>query len=171
MIVRLAATDSLFANPEFWVAMSFVAFLALLVYYGVPAMLGRALDSRAERIRKELDEARRLREEAQQLLADYKRKAAKAEDEARAIVDNAQQEAQALAAETRKALQDTLERRTRMAEEKIERAEAQAVSEVRAAAIERAVGAAERIIRARVDGDQGDVLITDAIAKLPAKLN
>ena len=170
-MLRLAGDGPLLANPEFWVASAFVVFVGILLYYGIPGMIGRALDARAERIRKELDEARRLREEAQQLLADYKRKAAKAEDEARQIVENAQQEAQALAAETRKSLQESLERRTRLAEEKIERAEAQAVTEVRAAAVERAVEAAERIIKTRVSGSDGDALVKDAIDKLPAKLN
>ena len=73
----------------FWVLVSFIGFMALLAYYGVPRLIGKALDDRADAIRKELDEARRLREEAQALLADYQKKAKEAENEAKGIIDQA----------------------------------------------------------------------------------
>ena len=105
----------MFFLAEFWVAVAFVAFLLVLVYYKVPSLIGKALDDRAEAIRKELDEARRVREEAQNLLADYQRKHRSVSDEAEAIVVQARQEAEAFAQETRRNLQETLERRTKLA--------------------------------------------------------
>jgi F-type H+-transporting ATPase subunit b len=158
-------------NPEFWVLVSFIGFLGLLAYYKVPGMVRGALDARAEAIRKELDEARRLREEAQALLADYQRKSREAEDEARGIIEQARREAEALAAETRKGLAESLERRTRLAEDKIRRAEQQALGEVRAAAVESAVAAAERILRSRASGEAGNRLVSESIQDLKGKLN
>jgi len=156
---------------EFWVAVSFIAFILVLIYYKVPALLAKALDDRAAAIRKELDEARRLREEAQNLLADYQRKHRTAGQEAEAIIDQARHEAQAYAHETRAALADTLDRRTRQAEEKIARAEAQAVDEVRAAAVDMAMAAAEKILRERTAGAAGAALIDESIANLKGRLN
>jgi F-type H+-transporting ATPase subunit b len=161
-------------NPNealFWVAVSFVLFMAMLAYFGVPALIGKALDARAEAIRKELDDARKLREEAQALLADYQAKARDAENEAKSIIDAAKREAEALAVESRKSLAESLERRSKMAEEKIARAEAQAVSEVRAAAVGSALSAAEKLLRDRVTGATGDALISEAIQGLKGKLN
>jgi F-type H+-transporting ATPase subunit b len=154
---------------EFWVAVSFVAFLLVLVYYKVPALIAKALDDRAMAIRKELDEARRLREEAQNLLADYQKKHRNAGQEAEAIIEQARHEAQAYAQETRAALTETLERRTKQAEEKIARAEAQAVDEVRAAAVDMAMAAAEKILREKATG--GAALVDESIRNLKGRLN
>ena len=107
---------------EFWVAVAFVAFVLVLLYYRVPRLISKALDERAEAIRKELDEARRLREEDQALLADYQKKHRNVGQETDIIVETARREAEALANETRASMTESLERRTRMAEEKIERA-------------------------------------------------
>lgn len=159
------------ANPEFWVLISFLLFMAVVIWKGVPGLIGKALDQRAAAIRTELDEARRLREEAQQLLADYQRKAREAEDEAKSIVDAARREAEALASETRKALAEQVERRTKSAEEKIARAEAQAVSDVRAAAVNLAVKASEAILKAKIAGEAAVSLADDAIRDLKSKLN
>jgi len=159
------------AMAEFWVAVAFVAFLAILVYYQVPKLIAKALDDRAEAIRKELDEARRLREEAQKLLEDYQKKHRSVGQEADAIVDLARREAEGLAHETRVALKEALERRTRVAEEKIARAEAQAVDEVRASAIDAAVAAAERILREKMAGTGGAALIDQSIRDLKGRLN
>lgn len=157
--------------PEFWVMIAFILFCALLAYYKVPGLIGRALDARADAIRKELDEARRLREEAQELLADYQKKSREAEEEAKSIIEQAKREAEALAAETRKGLKDSLERRTKMAEEKIARAEAQAVGEVRSSAVDVAMAAAEQILKGRVSGATGATLIEESIRDLKGKLN
>ncbi len=156
---------------EFWVAVAFVAFLLILVYYKVPKLIAKALDDRAEAIRKELDEARRLREEAQTLLADYQKKHRNVGQEADAIVEQARREAEAFAHETRASLKDTLERRTRLAEDKIARAEAQAVDEVRASAIDVALAAAEKILREKTAGSGGAALIDQSIRDLKGRLN
>lgn len=156
---------------EFWVLVSFVLFVLMLLWYKVPGMIGKALDDRAAAIRNELDEARRLREEAQDLLADYQKKARDAESEAKQIVEAARREAEAIGAEARKNLKDSLERRTRLAEEKIARAEQQAVSEVRAAAIDKAMAAAETVLKSRVSGDAGSSLVDQGIRDLKTKLN
>jgi F-type H+-transporting ATPase subunit b len=156
---------------EFWVAVAFVVFVAILLYYKVPALIARALDDRAEAIRKELDEARRLREEAQNLLADYQKKHRNVGQEAEAIVDQARREAEALAQETRASLKTTLERRTKLAEDKIARAEAQAVDEVRATAIDVAAAAAEKILREKMAGSGGAALIDQSIRDLKGLLN
>jgi F-type H+-transporting ATPase subunit b len=161
----------MFQTPEFWVAVSFFGFVALLLKYKVPALIGKALDSRADDIRKELDDARRLRTEAQALLEEYRRKHGEAQQEADAIVAAARKEAETIAAESRKGLQESVERRTKLAEEKIARAEAQAVADVRAAAVEAAVLAAEKLIGAKLTPQTGTGLIDRGIADLGAKLN
>ena len=158
-------------TAEFWVAVSFVGFLAILVYYKVPALIAKALDDRAAAIRKELDEARRLRDEAQNLLNDYQKKYRNAGLEAESIIEQARSEAEAYAKETRASLAESLDRRTRQAEEKIARAEAQAVDEVRAAAVDTALAAAERILREKASGAAGAALIDDSIRSLKGKLN
>ncbi|MDX2204855.1 MAG: F0F1 ATP synthase subunit B [Hyphomicrobiaceae bacterium] len=158
-------------SAEFWVAISFLIFLGILVYYKVPALLAKALDERAAGIRRELDEARRLREEAQALLSDYEKKHRNAAEEAQGIVETARREAEALASEMRANLKETLARRTRLAEEKIARAEAQAVSDVRAAAVERAIAAAERLLREKAAGAGGAQLIDQGIRDLKTQLN
>ena len=159
------------ATAEFWVLVGFLAFIAILVYAKAPAAIAKSLDERADAIRKELDEARRLREEAQELLADYQRKSREADDEAKSIISQARREAEALAAETRKSLSEQLERRTRLAEDKIKRAEAQALGEVRATAVDAALAAAEELIKTKVKGAGAEGLIADSIRDLKGKLN
>ena len=95
---------AIFDNPEFWVLIAFLIFAGMLVSMKVPATVGKALDDRAVGIRKDLDDAARLRKEAEQLLADYQRKAREAEAEAKSIIEAAKREAENLAAETKKAL-------------------------------------------------------------------
>ncbi len=159
------------STPEFWVAVSFVLFVALVVYMGVPGKVMAALDSRAERIANELAEANRLREKAQALLSEYQQKRAEAEAEAESIVAQAKAEAEAYAAETRRKLTETVERRTRMAEQKIASAEALAVKEVQAAATDLAVAAASDLIAADAKGAKANKLIDDSIASLKKQLN
>ena len=159
------------ADPVFWVMIAFIGFVALLIYYGVPGAVGKALDDRATAIRADLDEARRLRDEAHALLADYQRRSREAEDETKTILEQAKREGEALAAETRKTLQESVERRTKLAEEKIERAEAQALSDVRTAAVESAIAVAEKILKSRVAGATANTLIENGIRDLDGKLN
>jgi F-type H+-transporting ATPase subunit b len=159
------------ASAEFWVAVAFFLFMGLLAYYGVPGVVAKALDKRAADIRKDLEDARKLKEEAQALLADYERRRKAADTEAQAIIDQAKQEATALATETRTNLKDMLARRARLAEEKIARAEQQAVAEVRTAAIDAAVAASERLIAGKVDGSLAGSLVDKSIRELTAKLS
>jgi F-type H+-transporting ATPase subunit b len=159
------------SNPLFWVLVAFLTFVALVIYYKVPAIIGKMLDDRADGIRKELDEARKLREDAQALLADYQRKAREAESEARSIIDQAKREAEALAVDARKALAESVERRSKIAEEKIARAETQALSEVRATAVDTAISAAHELLKTRAGGSVGDSLISQSITDLRGKLN
>lgn len=162
--------ESLF-NPEFWVGVAFVGFIALLLYYKVPGLVAKALDDRAAQVRKELDEAHKLRDDAAALLADYKKRQAGAQAEADAILTRAKQEATALAAESRASLTEMLARRSKLAEDKIARAQDQATSEVRAAAIEAAVTASHGLIGAKLSGDAGVDLVNRHIADVRAKLS
>src|SRR5262249_12793617 len=141
------------------------------IWKKVPGLVAGMLDARAAAIRTELDEARRLREEAQQLLSDYQRKAREAEEEAKGIIEQAQREAEALAAETRKSLTEQVERRTKSADAQIARAEAQAVSEVRAPAVDLAVKASEKLLKDRVQGASADALTQASIRDLGSKLH
>ena len=158
-------------EPEFWVAVAFVLFLGVLVYTGVHKTMIDTLDRRSDRIKAELDEARRLRDEAGKLLADYQRKQREAEREAEAIITEAKAEAERVAAEARGKMEEFVARRTKLAESKIGQAEAQALADVRAAAADAAVAAAEKILRDTAKGKVADDLIARGIADVRAKLN
>ena len=158
-------------EAEFWVAVSFVLFVGVLGYFGVHKMLVKGIDDRRDRIKAELDEARRLKAEAEALLATYRRKQQEAEQEARAIVASARTEAERLAAEAEAKIEEFVGRRTKMAESKIAQAEAQALADVRSAAAEAAVAAAETILTRTVKNKVADDLIAKGIADLKGKLN
>ena len=158
-------------EAEFWVAVAFVIFVGILIYVGVPKMLVKALDDRAKRVQAELDEARRLKEEAQKLLAEYKAKQRQADEEAVAIIEGAKAEAERIAAESKVKMEEFVARRTKMAETKIAQAEAQAVADVRAAAAEAAAAAAEKILTETVKGKVADDLISRGIGDVKTKLN
>jgi F-type H+-transporting ATPase subunit b len=148
-----------------------VLFFLVLIYAGVHKKVAGALDQRAAKIKADLDEARRLREEAAALLAEYQRKQRDAEREAAAIVTEARAEAERVAAEARVKVEEFVARRTQVAQTKIGQAEAQAVAEVRAAAADAAVAAAERILIQSAKGQVADELIAKGIADAKAKLN
>ena len=158
-------------EAEFWVAVAFVIFIGVLVKVGVHRMIIEGLDGRAARIKSELDEAKRVRDEAEALLAEYKRKRGEADREADAIVTAAREEAERLAAEAKAKVEEFVARRTKMAETKIAQAEAQALADVRSAAADAAVAAAEKILSETAKGKVGDDLITQGIRDLRAKLN
>lgn len=158
-------------DATFWALIALLIFLAVMVYLKVPGMVTSALDKRADAIQKELDEARRLREEAQALLADYQRKGREAEGEAEEIIEQAKREAEALTAESGRRLEEYVANRIRQAEEKIARAEAQALQEVRALSADVAIAAAEKILAAKVKGATADALITRSIGEVKSKLN
>ena len=158
-------------EAEFWVAIAFLLFVGVLGYFGVHRMLIKGIDGRRDLIKAELDEARRLKAEAEALLAQYRRKQHEAEQEAQAIVAGAKAEAERLAAEAETKLEEFVARRTKMAESKIAQAEAQALADVRSAAAEAAVAAAETILTHTVKDKVADDLISKGIADLKGKLN
>jgi F-type H+-transporting ATPase subunit b len=158
-------------EAEFWVAVAFVIFIGILVYVGVPKLLIDALDRRAKRVQAELDEARRLKEEAEKLLKEYQGKQRQAESEAAGIIEGAKADAERIAAEAKTKMEEFVARRTKMAETKIAQAEAQAVADVRAAAAEAAVSAAEKILTESVKGKVAEDLIARGIGDVKAKLN
>jgi F-type H+-transporting ATPase subunit b len=158
-------------DAEFWVAVAFVILLAVFAKLGVHRLLLDALDDRSARIKAELDEARRVRDEAQALLAEYQRRRKEADQEADAIIVAAKAEAERLAAEAKAKVEEFVTRRTKMAETKIAQAEAQAIADVRSAAADAAVAAAERILTETTKGKVGEDLIAQGIRDIKAKLN
>jgi F-type H+-transporting ATPase subunit b len=158
-------------EPETWVAVAFLIFLGILGYVGVHKTVLSALDNRASRIKAELEEASRLREEAGKLLAEYQRRQGEAEREAAAIVAEAKAEAERVAADVHAKMEEFVVRRTKMAETKIAQAEVQAVADVRAAAADAAVAAAETILTQTAKGAVAESLINQGIADVKAKLN
>lgn len=158
-------------DATFWATVALFIFLAAMVYIKVPGMITKNLDDRADNIRNELDEARKLREEAQELLAEYQRKRKEAEKEADAIIASAKNEAKAMAEDAARKTEEFVERRTALAEQKIEQAEAQALTEVRATAIDVAIAAAEQIVSAKVTGATASKLISQSIAEVKSKLH
>jgi len=158
-------------EAEFWVAIAFLLFIGVLGYFGAHKRLVNSIDDRRERIKAELAEARRLKSEAEALLASYRRKQQEAEREAQTIVASAKAEAERLAGAAEAKIEEFVLRRTKMAETKIAQAEAQAVADVRSAASEVAVAAAEAILTRSVKGKVADDLLAKGIADLKAKLN
>jgi F-type H+-transporting ATPase subunit b len=161
----------MFEDPETWVAVAFVILMGVFAWLGVHRTVLTALDHRADRIRGELDDARRLKEEAARVLAEYKAKRASAEREAEEIVANANAEAERIAAEAKTKMEDFVARRTKTAEGKIALAEAQALADVRAAAADAAVQAASTILSQSVKGSLADDLLAKGIAEVRQKLN
>ncbi len=161
----------MFAQPETWVAIAFVILMIVFGYLGVHRMLLTALDHRAQRIKAELDDARRLKDEATKLLGEYKARRASAEREAEEIISGAKAEAERIAAEAKTKMEDFVARRTKTAESKIAMAEAQALADVRAAAANAAVAAASTILSQSVKGSVADDLVGKGIAEVRAKLN
>ena len=158
-------------DAPFWALVSLIIFFGVLVYMKVPRAIAGSLDKRADTIRDELDQAKKLREEAEALLKEYQRKARAAEQEAGEIVEQAKREAAALAVEGKRRMEEYVASRTRIAEQKISQAESQAVQEVRALSADVAIAAAEKILTERVKGADGDALIARSIGDVKSKLN
>jgi F-type H+-transporting ATPase subunit b len=161
----------MFLEAETWVAIAFVILMAVFAYFGIHRTLLQALDKRADRIKAELDDARRLKDEAAKLLGEYKAKRASAEREAEEIISSAKAEAERIATEAKAKMEDFVARRTKTAESKIALAEAQAIADVRAAAANAAVTAASAILSQSVKGSVADDLLAKGIAEVKAKLN
>jgi F-type H+-transporting ATPase subunit b len=161
----------MFFDPETWVAVAFVILMVVFGYLGIFKSAMSALDKRAERIKAELDDATRLKQEAAKVLADYKARSASAEREAADIIANAKSEAERIATEAKAKMEDFVARRTKTAESKIALAEAQALADVRAAAAEAAVQAASTILSQSVKGQVADDLLAKGITEVRQKLN
>ena len=161
----------MFAEPEFWVAVAFVILMGLFAYMGVHRTILTTLDHRSERIRSELEDAQRLKQDAAKLLAEYQARRATAEREAADIVASAKSEAERIAAEAKAKMEDFVARRTKTAENKIALAEAQALADVRAAAADAAVAAASTILSRTVKSEVAEDMLAKGITEAREKLN
>jgi len=153
-------------DATFIAFVAFCLFFALIISLKVPGMIMSALDTRAQDIAKELHDARKLREEAEKLLADYKAKQAAAEADAKAIVEHAKEQAAAVVEETRAAMAAAMERREQQANDRIAQAGRKAADEVRAASVEAAIAAAEKLIRERMTDAAQSALVAEGAAEM-----
>ena len=161
--------NAMLHDPTFWTLVAFVIFV-LAVFRPVKKAVLSGLDARIEQVRNEVEEAQKLREEAQALLASYQRKQRKAAEEAEAIANRAREIAEHHRTEAQKDLEAMLARQEALAIEKIAQAEAAAVQEVRDLAIDLAITATEKILTDKVAGDLSNTLVDNAIQELPQKL-
>ncbi len=157
-------------DNSFWALVALLVFLGGMIYAKVPQKIVGALDGKIDKIQKDLDEAKQLREEAQALLAEYERKREDATNEAQEIIAAAHEEAERLSEEAKTSLEELITRRTKAVEEKIAQAESQAISEVRARSADVAIEAAKDILTAQM-ASKGNGLIEKAIKDVSSKLN
>ncbi len=158
-------------DATFFAMIGLFIFLALVVYLKVPGMMAKSLDDRADQIRNELSEAKRLREEAQHLLAEYQRKRKEAEAEAANIVAAAEREAEMFTAEAKKKTEEFVANRTAVSEAKIKQAEADAMKQVRSAAVDLAIAAAESVLAKKADAKVQSELFSNALGQVKTRLN
>jgi F-type H+-transporting ATPase subunit b len=158
-------------DETFFALVGLILFIAVIIYYKVPGMMAKSLDERADQIRNDLSEAKRLREEAQHLLAEYQRKRKEAEIEAANIIAAAGREAELLTAEAKTKTEEFVARRTAISEQKIKQAELDAIKEVRSAAVDLAIAAAEAVIAKKADAQVQAKLFQTAVADVKARLN
>lgn len=156
-------------DATFFAFVAFAIFFGVLWYMKVPTMILSALDARSQAIAKELHDARRMREEAEKLLAEYQAKRAQAEAEAKAIVETAKEQAAAVAEETRQSMMAAMARREKQVDDRIANAETKAVDDVRAAAAEAAIAAAERMIRERMSEQTQAALVEEGVGEMGRK--
>lgn len=159
------------ATPDFWVAISFLGFISVLIHFKVPQMIVAQLDQRSDLIKAELDQAQRMREEAQALLAEYQRKHRNAETEAAEIISLAKDDAARYKEEALAGMQDFIERKMKNAEERIARAETQAQNDIHNAAAEAAITMAKTLITEKMTPKIHADLIGDSITNISKKLN
>lgn len=173
LITSLAPTlaAGLAFDNTFFAFVALVLFLGIVLWAGAHKSAGKMLDDRSARIAGELNEARRLREEAEALLAEYKQKRLDAEKEAGEIVARAKADAALYAEEAKKKLSEAIERRTKQAETKIAQAEAAAAKDVRARAADLAVAAAASLLKDGMKGKAGEGLVSESIAAVKTRLN
>jgi len=159
------------SNPELWVGVGLLLFIGILIAAGVPKLAAGKLDDAAAKIQGELDEAARLRAEAEALLAQIRAEKLEAEAQAAAMLKAAEDDARVMEAEAKVKLEETLARRQALAERRIAQAEAQATADVKAAAADLAVRTAEQILTARVSGQKSDPMLDAAIDQISSRLN
>ncbi|CAN7190654.1 F0F1 ATP synthase subunit B [Rhizobium rhizogenes] len=158
-------------DETFFAFVALLLFIGLVVYLKVPGMMAKSLDDRADQIRNELAEAKRLREEAQHLLAEYQRKRKEAEADAANIVAAAEREAEMLTTEARKKTEEFVANRTALSEQKIKQAEADAMKAVRSAAVDLAIAAAESVLAKKTGGKVQSELFNTAVSEVKTRLN
>ncbi|HZU89738.1 MAG TPA: F0F1 ATP synthase subunit B [Stellaceae bacterium] len=159
-----------FTEPEFWVLVAAIVFIAVVWKRARQTVIGN-LDARSARIREELETARNLREEAERTLAEYRTREREAAAEAEAILAHARAEAERVAAQAARDLEQALERRRQLAEERIAQEQQKVVAEIRALAVDLAVAAARQVIAGEIDETRGAALIDAEIAALPPRLH
>ena len=162
---------AIFSEPETWVAIAFIIFGGVVLYYKLPGRIAAALDHRSAAIARELEEARKLRAEAEALLADYKQRAENAHVEAEEILTQAEREAAAYAKEAREAFDEMIARRLNVAEQKIKLEEEKARKQIRAQAAELAVSTAEQLIEQKMSGTVAENTITASLDRIKKRLH
>ena len=158
-------------DATFWVAIAFLVFVGVVLYYKVPAIVAKQLDQRADRIKTELDEAQKLREDAQAMFADYQRRQRDALSTAEEIVAKAKDDAALIRKESEAELEASLKRRQELAETKIRQAEEKALSEVQNIAVEVSIAAAEKLMKDNIKAKESGALIDQSIKDLGSQLN
>jgi F-type H+-transporting ATPase subunit b len=160
----------MFSDPSFWVGLAFIAAVAL-IFKPVKRAVVAALDGRAETIRRQIEDARKLREDAQALLAEYQRKQRDAMQEAEEIIQAAKEEAKRIKADAEADLARAIERRKQQALDRIAQSEAQAIAQVRNTAVDVALAAAETLMRDSLTDAHRQAMVDTAIQELPKRLN
>ncbi|ATO57007.1 F0F1 ATP synthase subunit B [Bartonella sp. 1-1C] len=152
-------------TDTFWAFIGLVLFLALLVYFEVPNAIIRKLDTRAKHIKDELDEALRLREEAQKVLAEYQRKHLEIEKETQEIIADAKDKVEAMLSETRIKTEEYIKNHSRLAEQKIAQAEENAIRMLSSTAVDLAISAVNRLLTKELNAEQANSLIKEPLIK------
>jgi F-type H+-transporting ATPase subunit b len=158
-------------DATFWAMIALFIFIGVVIYMKVPGMIAKALDERAAKIRNDLDDARRLREEAQQLLVEFQKKRKEAEKEAADMVAAAKRESDLIIEEAHKKTEEYVARRAALAEQKIGQAERDAVNEVRSIAVDVATEAARKLLAGKLDEKTSAELFRDSLTAVQSKLN
>jgi len=157
-------------DATFWAFIALLIFGGIVIYFRVPNLIGKSLDERAAKIRNELEEAQRLREEAHQLLGEYQRRRKEAEKEAEEIIAAAKREAEMLVEDAHKKTEEYVARRAALAEQKIGQAEREAVAEVRSIAVDVATEAARAVLAGRLDAKANAELFKESLKAVQSKL-
>lgn len=162
--------SAFYENAVFWVGVAFFGFVAVILWQKVPKMIAAALDKRADGIRGQLDEARKLREEAQSLLSEYQRKQRDAEKEAAQIIEHAREDAERVHSDAQVALEESIARRASAAQDKIAQAEAAAIKEVQSVAVTIATEVARKLIGEQLNESRSNELVDQSISDLSRNL-